>query len=659
LYFYPRHDTIQQKFIKMNIYLTNTFNQLKQFIACFPKDSLPIILVKDVAFLISGWSATARIVDHISKNHPFVKEIKTPISVVGAISIVLLSHISVLSAAGTIAILAAIAFGSTKAKMTYSPEDFKGLLLQKHLFPPNIDIIVTGNLDLSCCTTLTSLPKRLTVEGDLILAHCTELTSLPEGLAVGGDINLGDCTGLTSLPKGLTVRGHLILFRCTELTSLPEGLTVGGDLFLCDCTGLPSLPEGLIVRGNLDLSRCTGLPSLPEGLIVGGNLGLSDCTGITSLPGRLTVGGNLHLSGCTGLTSLPNWVTTLGPLANGDRRGISLERMGLSQDLLTRLRETDAPGIRFYLSNAASVPTQIFLDLDIALTFWVKATNDVTLTNPPITIDLEMDLRNVLTFLSRLTETAEYKNPQARPMLAKRVIEVFSLMAEDEDIKGRAFVSIHHGLSTCDDRIISALEQIELMVLLHKIANTSHTEDELRALGKRFLLLEMVNEKAKAHKNTLKWVDEIEIYLAFQIGLAEKLNLPVKTRNMIFRRCAQITDEQINQVGDAVVRECTEEKLNNFLESWSPWIEHQKKNSSVPAYENLPVVDRKLEKAEICPITQDIPEKPVLYGRIVYDYDEFIQCYRTSGINPVDRSKIDLGELKRIVTSAAVSSLRQ
>jgi hypothetical protein len=194
------------------------------------------------------------------------------------------------------------------------------------------------------------------------------------------------------------------------------------------------------------------------------------------------------------------------------------------------------------------------------------------------------------------------------------------------------------------------------MVLLHQIENTSHTEDELRALGKRFLLLEMVNEKAKAHKNTLKWVDEIEVYLAFQIGLAEQLDLPVKTRNMTFRRCAEITDEQINQAGDAVVKECTEEKLNNFLKSWSPWIKHQRKNSSVPAYEALPVVARELESNDKCPITQDIPEKPVLCGNAVYDYDPLIQCYRTSGINPVDRSKIDLGELKRIVTSAPVSS---
>jgi hypothetical protein len=305
------------------------------------------------------------------------------------------------------------------------------------------------------------------------------------------------------------------------------------------------------------------------------------------------------------------------------------------------------------------VPTEIFPDLDAALTFWVKATNDATLTNPPITIDPGMNLRNVLNFLGRLADTAEYKNLQARPMLAKRVIEAFSLMAEDEDIKGKAFIIIHHGLSTCDDRIISALEQIELMVLLHKIKNTSHTEEELRALGKRFLLLEMVNEKAKAHTSNLTWVDEIEVYLAFQIGLAEQLDLPVKTRNMTFRRCAQITDEQINQAGDAVVKECTAEKLNDFLESWSPWTEHQKKNGSVPAYEKLPAVGKPLESNDSCPITQDIPEKPVLYGSTVYDYDPLIQCYRTSGINPVDRSKMDLGELKRIVTSAAVSSLRQ
>ena len=107
----------------------------------------------------------------------------------------------------TSAIPAAIPFASTEVKTTYSPEEFKNLLLQKHPFPPNF-----------------------TVTGDLALSGYTGLTSLPEGLIVGGSLFLSDCTGLTSLPKRLAVGGNLDLSNCTGLTSLLEGLTVGGYL---------------------------------------------------------------------------------------------------------------------------------------------------------------------------------------------------------------------------------------------------------------------------------------------------------------------------------------------------------------------------------------------------------------------------------------------
>ena len=172
----------------MNIYLTNTLNQLRQFVAAFPKESLPVVLVKDAAFLISGWSFTARIVDQISKNHPFVKNLKTPISVLGAVSILVLSRMNFLSAVGTVAILAAIALASPKVKTTYSPEEFKGLLLQNHPFPPNI--IVTGDLFLPGITGFTSLPEGLTVQGRLNLSFCTGLASLPERLTVQGNLHL-------------------------------------------------------------------------------------------------------------------------------------------------------------------------------------------------------------------------------------------------------------------------------------------------------------------------------------------------------------------------------------------------------------------------------------------------------------------------------------
>ena len=103
-----------------------------------------------------------------------------------------------------------------------------------------------------------------TVGGDLNLTGCTRITSLPEGLSVDRDLYLIGCTRLTSLPKNLSVDEDLFLIGCTRITSLPEGLSVGGYLDLIGCTGITSLPEGLRVRGDLDLDGCTHITSLPK-----------------------------------------------------------------------------------------------------------------------------------------------------------------------------------------------------------------------------------------------------------------------------------------------------------------------------------------------------------------------------------------------------------
>ncbi len=232
--------------------------------------------------------------------------------------------------------------------------------------------------------------------------------------------------------------------------------------------------------------------------------------------------------------------------------------------------------------------------------------------------------------------------------LAGRILDVFNQMSQDEAIKGAACELIYEGLSSCDDRIISALEEIELMLLLDKIEKTNHTAEELKKLGKSFLLLEMVNAKAKAHKETLTWVDEIEIYLAFQIGLADRFDLPVKTRNMFFRGCAQVTTDQLNVFGDEIERACTDEKLEAFLQTWSPWIKFQKQAQSIPTYEELPIANRELSEDDTCVITLCAPDEPVLYNGHVYEYEAFVYQYRTNGTEPQDRSKIDMGKLERI-----------
>ena len=186
---------------------------------------------------------------------------------------------------------------------------------------------VGRNLHLDFCTGLTALSADLRVEGILNLGGCTGLTALPADLRVGNNLFLNGCAGLTALPKGLHVAGCLYLGGCTGLLALPAGLRVAGDLYLGGCTGLMNLPEGMRVERDLDLGRCTGLTTLPADLLVKGYLDLRGCTGLTALPEGLHVKRGLYLTGCTGLTTLPAGLHVEGRIIGGEnlhRQAITL-----------------------------------------------------------------------------------------------------------------------------------------------------------------------------------------------------------------------------------------------------------------------------------------------------------------------------------------------
>ena len=207
---------------------------------------------------------------------------------------------------------------------------------------------LTGDLDLSGCTQLTTigkgafyscslesltLPLNLTTIGEETFMFCTDLKSLtlPSNLTTIGERAFEGCRGLKSLtlPSSLTtigkrgfynckgLKGSLALSGCTQLT------TIGEEAFY-DCTGLKdlTLPSSLTTIGEKVFSGCSGLTSLtlPSSLTTIGKSAFSRCTGLTSLtlPSSLrTIGDNafsgcsslkdvLGLSGCTQLTTIGN-----------------------------------------------------------------------------------------------------------------------------------------------------------------------------------------------------------------------------------------------------------------------------------------------------------------------------------------------------------------
>ena len=513
-----------------------------------------------------------------------------------------------------------------------------------------------GSLRLSNCTGLTALPEHLSVGGYLDLRHCTGLTALPENLSVTSNLDLKGCTGLTALPEHLSVGGYLDLRGCTGLTALPEHFSVGRYLALKGCTGLTALPEHLSVTGDLDIEGCTGLTALPEHLSVGGYLDLRGCTGLTALSEHLSVGRYLDLSGCTGLTALPNWITTLGETTEGDTRDVYLQNTGLSDTLIDHLREAESPGMQFHFSRSARQPEQQFSNVVEGLTFWRQlASADSEIPELSLMHDQATDL---VRYLGRLTSTADYQNQATRPVLAQRVMAITALLTGSDRIRDEAMDHIHHALTSCDDRIILALDDLDTVQLLDSAERKAFAgnADELRELGLQMMRLDEVKRIARDHMKTLRWVDEIEVELAFQIGVRQQLALPGSTQHMIFRRCANVSDQDIANAVNQVNTHCSDDNLQAYLAQWDPWQKYLRRQE-VPTFDQLP--QKTVDRIEDCAISAEKTPKMVALGDDHLDYDALVRAVVEYGKNPLTNSPMDWSNVFRLTEEDSPSSLKQ
>ena len=510
------------------------------------------------------------------------------------------------------------------------------------------NLSVWGKLSLDGCTGLTTLPENLSVGGDFALDDCTGLTALPENLSVGGFLSLHGCTGLTALPEILSVRGErgIYLRGCTGLTALPQNLSVGGSLYLDGCTGLTALPENLSVGGSLYLDGCTGLTALPETLSVGDFLSLTHCTSLAALPENISVGGGLSLDGCTGLTALTNGIATLGLTSGGHTRAVFLENTGLSDTLIDRLRTAQASGMHFYFSRNAGQPEQLFLNMEQALAFWRNlAPSSAETPVPPLRSDQADDL---IHFLERLTRTADYQNQASRPVLAQRVIDVMALLAESVRVRDDALVRIHHAISSCHDRVILALDDLETLQLLtsaETMAIKNSSPCELRALGLKMMRLDEVKRIAQDHMKTLEWVDDIEVELAFQIGVRKHLDLPGLTQNMIFIDCAQVSEQDIAKAVEQVKKNCSEAHLNVYLDQWAPWQKYQR-HQAMPTFDQLK--SKTVARINDCTICKVKTNRMVALGDDHLAYDALCKAYLENGKNPLTNTPMDWSTVVRL-----------
>ncbi|QXI31430.1 hypothetical protein HU752_009640 [Pseudomonas vanderleydeniana] len=188
--------------------------------------------------------------------------------------------------------------------------------------------------------------------------------------------------------------------------------------------------------------------------------------------------------------------------------------------------------------------------------------------------------------LGRLGGSADYM--KTRSDLTRRVWVVLAAAGENGALRRELFDLAANPL-TCVDSAAQSFSHLEVRVLLAKARALAIEGDEpvqLLKLARGLFRLEQIDGIARNHVRALaenpevpssRAVDEIEVNLAYRVGLARLMYLPGQPREMMFRSIAHVTEEQIQAAHVRILQAEQTPNLTAFIAGRDFWIDYLKR----------------------------------------------------------------------------------
>ncbi len=362
---------------------------------------------------------------------------------------------------------------------------------------------------------------------DLSSLGLTDVPELPDGLATV-DLN-GNC--LSRLPSNFPASLESLFAVANQLEHPPE-----------------NLPRGLI---ELDLSFNL-ISAFPE-----------------NLPPRIQ---RLEL-GYNRLITLPQ---TIPQLCN-QTSYIDLEGNPLTEQEFVRLRGlTTAPdyqGPQIFFSILPELPYGVAPDrrLDEAVLAWPQQPGVDSVTKARVwqSFATEPNAAAFTQFLDRLRGTINFGNPQFQ----RSVSDWLTQLEDHPDLRSDTFAVSDGAAISCEDRISLTFNTMRKLHLSSAVARGDYDQQlpELLGLARGMFRLDQLEVIAREKSASLNFVDEIEVYLAYQVKLRENLDLPLDAPDMRFFNMSFVSQQDLDQ---AVIR-VKEAEVTGFADylasSWQPW----------------------------------------------------------------------------------------
>ena len=192
----------------------------------------------------------------------------------------------------------------------------------------------------------------------------------------------------------------------------------------------------------------------------------------------------------------------------------------------------------------------------------------------------EPDAQRFMAVLIDTQNSADYRaGGQARTQLLQRVWRMLDAVHIDARLRKKLFTMAIAPVD-CADAGAQLFNHMGINVLASEAysysTDTPQLERSLVTLAKGAARLERVNDIARADiVGRDSNPDDVEVYLAYQTGLAQRLSLPWQSDGMLYRGVSGVTDAMIDQAGDTVLElEEGDGLVNKMLEQdfWEQYL---------------------------------------------------------------------------------------
>ena len=146
-------------------------------------------------------------------------------------------------------------------------------------------------------------------------------------------------------------------------------------------------------------------------------------------------------------------------------------------------------------------------------------------------------------------------------------------LATHASLRDNTFQISQGATTSCEDRVSLALNDMKKARLVADIESGAYDQrlPDLITLARGMFRLDKLETIARHKASTLRFIDEIEVYLAYQVKLRERLNLPTDIADMRYFGVSNVTERDLD-AAEASIRAAGPNEMIDYLSiDWSPW----------------------------------------------------------------------------------------